>query len=1014
MGLLAQNARDLIFRYRFIPTPGFEYVSPSSTAITGYTPEEHYADPLLGYKLVHPDDRNLLEASTRSPESPLVLRWRRKDGAVIWTEQRNKPIYDESGKLVALEGIARDVTEHKEAEEALKESEECLRLALEAASLGLWYQDLDTGEFVASPGASAMHGLPPGTPLDPQKALDVVHPGDRDHVRERVGRAIAERGPYEAEFRVVRPDGSVRWVSSRGRAYERLGDGRGGRLIGVVQDITERKKAEEERLRLLRREQTARVEAQEAQRGKEEYLALLDTMLETAPVGFAFLDRDLRFVRVNDSLAAMNGIPAREHIGRALGEVLPELNRSVGPFFRRVLETGEPVLNVEVSGASAATPGQARHWLAGYYPVRTRDGASLGVGCVVLEITSRKEAEEALKESEERFRAAFGSAAIGMSLTATDGRYMQVNPRMCEITGYSEEELVGTDFRSITHPDDLQKDLEGFNCLLSGEIRYYYSEKRYVHKMGHPVWVLLSSSVVRDARGEPLYFVTQVQDITGSKKDKEDLERLSHQNELILASAGEGIYGLDLAERTTFVNPAAEQMLGYEPGELTGRHQHDIIRHLHADGVPYPEDDCPVYAALRDGEVHASSDEVFRRKDGTSFPVEYVSTPIRHDGEVVGAVVTFRDITERRRAEEALKENASRFRLLAEKTSDLICLHEPDGRYVYVSPSSWRLLGYEPEELLGTDPYELFHPEDVQRIRSASHDRALEGQGAVSVTYRIRRKSGGYTWFETLTEPIVDERGNVVRLQTSSRDVSDRKRAEEALAEAARAKTEFLAEVSHELRTPLTVIQGNAEVGLELGRGCAHEQVLEEIVKESATMSRMVEDLLFLVRSDSLSPPFELQPVAVEPFLAGLAKGAEALAQERGAPLEADLLGSGWVEMDPTRVKQAVLALVDNAAKYGAPGERVSLRSATPNGELRIQVEDRGPGIPEEHLPRVFERFYRVEDTGEPGNGLGLSIAKSIAEAHGGRIEATSRPGEGTKMSLCVPLLTPNGDDPTR
>ena len=148
---------------------------------------------------------------------------------------------------------------------------------------------------------------------------------------------------------------------------------------------------------------------------------------------------------------------------------------------------------------------------------------------------------------------------------------------------------------------------------------------------------------MRDAAGEPLYFVAQVQDITESKRDKENLQKLSRQNEMILASAGEGIYGLDLREMTTFANPAAEEMLGYEPGELMGLHQHVIIRHSTPDGVLYPKEDCPVYAALRDGNVHVSSDEVFWRKDGTSFPVEFVSTPILESGEVVGAVVTFSD-----------------------------------------------------------------------------------------------------------------------------------------------------------------------------------------------------------------------------------------------------------------------------------------------------------------------------------------------------------------------------------
>ncbi len=596
-----------------------------------------------------------------------------------------------------------------------------------------------------------------------------------------------------------------------------------------------------------------------------------------------------------------------------------------------------------------------------------------------------------------------------MALASPEGRWLQVNSSMCEITGYTEEELLATDFQSITHPDDLETGLEGLRRLLSGEIQYCYLEKRYVHKSGQIVWARVSTSLVSDAGGDPLYIEAQVQDITEPRADKENLEHLIRQNRSILTSMGEGLYGLDLDERTSFVNLAAERMLGHGPGELAGRHQHDIDSHLNAEGVPYPEGECPVPAALRDGDVHSSSDEVFRRKDGTTFPVEYVSTPIRQGGEVVGAVVTFRDITGRKRAEEALRKSEARFRLLAEKTSDLVCLHEPDGRYIYISPSCRRLLGYASEELLGTDPYDLFHPEDLERIRTEAHDKALEGQGAVSVIYRIRKKSGEYTWFETLTEPILDEGGELVRLQTASRVVSERKRVERVLADVARTKAEFLAEVSHELRTPLTVIRGNAEIGLELDRGCEHEELLQEIVRESSTMSRMVEDLLFLARSESAAPPFRMEPVETNALIKGLARRARSLAAEHGATLDTALAETGLVRVDPARVEQAILALVDNAIKYGPEGQRIILRSSSPDGELRVEVEDKGPGIPETELPHVFERFYRLDGVAEPGSGLGLSIAQTIAEAHGGRIEAESQPGEGTRMTLILPLLSDEG-----
>ncbi len=234
--------------------------------------------------------------------------------------------------------------------------------------------------------------------------------------------------------------------------------------------------------------------------------------------------------------------------------------------------------------------------------------------------------------------------------------------------------------------------------------------------------------------------------------------------------------------------------------------------------------------------------------------------------------------------------------------------------------------------------------------------------------------------------------------------------AAEKLAEASQAKTDFLADVSHELRTPLTVLRGNAEVGLALSKGNSdHAEILEEIVEESGKMSRMVEDLLFLARSDSASLPLAFQRADAELFLAEVAGRAEILARERGAKLETRLRGTGQLRLDPTRMEQAILILVDNAAKYGAPeGGRITLASASGSGELYIEVEDRGPGIPEKELPRVFERFYRVDKARsrkEGGTGLGLSIAQTIVQAHGGRIEAKSLAGEGTRMAIYLPLL---------
>jgi two-component system sensor histidine kinase VicK len=226
------------------------------------------------------------------------------------------------------------------------------------------------------------------------------------------------------------------------------------------------------------------------------------------------------------------------------------------------------------------------------------------------------------------------------------------------------------------------------------------------------------------------------------------------------------------------------------------------------------------------------------------------------------------------------------------------------------------------------------------------------------------------------------------------------------MAEAAQAKSNFIADASHELRTPLTVLRGNAEVGLAMQDECAHAEILTDIVAESARMSRLVDDLLFLARSDAANAPLELREVDAAELLDVVAARAEVLARERGARLEASVAASGTVRLDRARIEQAILVLVDNAAKYGPEGGVVELHARTSDDHLVVDVRDRGPGIPPEQQDRIFERFYRVGGAAgraAGGSGLGLAIAAAIVEGHGGRVAAARRDGGGTVMTVTLP-----------
>ena len=301
-------------------------------------------------------------------------------------------------------------------------------------------------------------------------------------------------------------------------------------------------------------------------RPRDETLALLDSIYDTAPVGLAFLDRDLRFVRINNALAEINGLPAAAHVGKRPSELYPELPlspsiRDVEKGLRRVLETGEPILDVELSGETAASPGTHRFWLNSWYPVRV-GGEIVGIGVVVREITERKRAEaeqvtlqatraeaeaanrandvfvtllqekqeliHALRESEERFRATFEQAAVGIGLTTLDGRWLRVNQRLCDVLGYSREELLARTFLDTSHPDELALDQAQLQQFLAGELRTLFREKRFVHKNGAEVWVDLTVSLVLDLTGQSDCFIAVLQDITARKHLEQELH---HQSE---------------------------------------------------------------------------------------------------------------------------------------------------------------------------------------------------------------------------------------------------------------------------------------------------------------------------------------------------------------------------------------------------------------------------------------------------------------------------------------------------
>ena len=405
----------------------------------------------------------------------------------------------------------------------------------------------------ASPAFERMLGYDPEEVVGKMNVLDHVHPDDLPHLLEETEKALSAGGvaTNKAEYRFRHKDGSWRWMESVGTYL--LDDPHVGGVVVTSRDVTERKEAEHK----LR-------EAEERYRTLVEHIPAVTYIDRIDEVNSA--------VYISPQVEEMLGYTPEKwrEDSEFLWKILhPDDKERILAEAQRTNETGDPF------GEEYRVISKSGHvvWVrdeAGL--VKDREGTPIFWQGVVHDITERKRTEEALREAEERFRRSFEDAAIGMALVGTDGRFLRTNRSLCNMLGYREVELLGKTFQDITHPDDLDADLDQVRRMLDGEIRTYQMEKRYFHKEGQVVWVLLSVSLVHDEEGEPLYFVSQIQDITERKVLEERLRasgipRLPHRPTQPPALHGPPRAGLEAHREAAQTDRRAV----HGPGWLQGR-----------------------------------------------------------------------------------------------------------------------------------------------------------------------------------------------------------------------------------------------------------------------------------------------------------------------------------------------------------------------------------------------------------------------------------------------------------
>jgi PAS domain S-box-containing protein len=538
----------------------------------------------------------------------------------------------------------------------------------------------------------------------------------------------------------------------------------------------------------------------------------------------------------------------------------------------------------------------------------------------------------------------------------------------------------------------------------------------------------------------------QAQEIFGLQarlmKEHDTVVREAARVRLLLDSTTEGIVGIDPAGNCTFCNRAACQQLGYSDAtELIGRHLHSTIHHHKADGSVYPAAQCPLAATFHGNQVEHVDNELFWRADGSSFDVDCWKRPILRGDFVLGAVVTFWDITQRKQAEEAQNRSEQLFRSIAENTADMIAVVDAHGNRLYNNPAYHRILGFTPEELKQTISFEQIHPDDRELVMHAADESLRTGVGQI-VEYRMQRKDGSYVSLESHGSFIRNSRGEIENLVISARDIGPRKLA--AQVEKLGAIGQLAAGIAHEINTPAQFVsdnlcflqdswtqvetvlkncasRGHATAAADAPDGKPAETSddwtwLEVEVPKAITQSlegmRRVSKIVGAMRTFSHSSQGEKQMVDINAALDAtltVANNELKHTAEVHREFQEDL---PRVYCIPDEMNQVFLNLIINAIhairdacknKLRAAG-KISVRTRLVENDVQVEIEDNGTGIPEHVRSRIFEPFFTTKQVGE-GTGQGLTICHDIVtQKHGGKIWFESEAGKGTTFLLRIPV----------
>jgi PAS domain S-box-containing protein len=706
------------------------------------------------------------------------------------------------------------------------------------------------------------------------------------------------------------------------------------------------------------------------------------------------------------------GYGAAEAIGQSVVMLIPH---GKNEEFARLLEDvkrGESVINHDTD--RIRKDGERIHVSLTLSPVRDAAGKVVGVSAIGCDITEQKRAEAALRRSREEFKDLFDNAPVGFHELDAEGRLTRVNNMELQILGYTAGELLGQFVWKLSATEELSR--RATFAKLGGEPPPPQGFERTLRrKDGSTVPVLIHDRILRRADGAIIGIHSTIEDITVRKQAEKFLaertaelakERLFLRT--LIDNLPDAIYAKDIEARKILTNPADLKNLGFKiEDEAVGKTDFDVFPKEIADA--FFADDQSV---LKEGKPVINREEKIVMPDGVTRWLLTSKIPWRDaSGKIVGLVGIGHDITDRKRAGQALEHERKLLRTLIDNIPDSIYVRDLSNRFVVANASFARLMGVTgPSDLIGKKDADFYPPELAVNFDKIDQE-VLAGRQILNRERVIRFPNGQELAMLNTKVPFKNDKGEVVGLIGVGHDITERKAAEARLqntmADLERSNKEleqFAYIASHDLQEPLRMVSSYTQLLAKRFEGQLDEKTRKYVhyaVDGATRMQSLINDLLAYSRVGRQGKPIE--PADAHAILGEAVRNLAARIEETHAVITNDDLPT--VRVDASQLVLVFQNLLANAIKFrreGIPGIHVSAQDK--GGEWLFAVKDNGIGIEARHAERVFVIFQRLHTREEyPGTGIGLSVCKRIVERHGGKIWFESEPGNGTTFFFTIP-----------